>query len=77
MIARRMKEIGAGEVSESPELWSMPWHARLKNLAEAARTVTTPHGEYVFKVVRAHSAAPVGSWLGRARSRPTEHACTR
>jgi hypothetical protein len=73
-----MNVIGVVEVNESVELWSMPWHARLKNLAEAARTVTTPHAEYAFKVVRAHSAAaPVGSWLGRVRSRPTEHACTR
>jgi hypothetical protein len=75
---RRMNEIGVVEVNESLERWSMPWHARLKNLAEASRTVTTPHGEWVFQVVRAHSAAaPAGSWLGRARTRPTEHASMR
>jgi hypothetical protein len=63
------------------ELWNMPWHARLKNLAE----VVTPNGPYCFNAVRSQSAvraqsasAPAGSWLRRARGRASSvHSCTR
>ena len=60
------------------ELWNMPWHARLKDLADVA----TATGQYCFKAVRAQSAPtlqsaanPDGSWLGRARSRATSELC--
>jgi hypothetical protein len=39
-------------MNEHPELWNMPWHARLKNLAEVAAV----SGEFCFRVVRAQSA---------------------
>jgi hypothetical protein len=73
-------------MNKHPELWNMPWHARLKNLAEVAAT----SGEFCFRVVRAQSAVPAqsavrmqsavcaqspvtsaGSWLGRALGRAT------
>jgi hypothetical protein len=45
-------------MNEHPELWNMPWHARLKNLAEVAAV----SGEFCFRVVRAQSLArPQGS----------------
>lgn len=57
--------------NECSALWNMPWHARLKDLADVAATT----GQYCFKAVRAQSAAasqsaasPVGSWLGRVRA---------
>ena len=65
------------------ELWNMPWHTRLKNVAEVAAT----SGPYCFKAIRAQSAHTAqsagssnsaGSWLGRARCRAaSQHACIR
>jgi hypothetical protein len=44
-------------MNEHPELWNMPWHARLKNLAEVAAV----SGEFCFRVVRAKSAVATQS----------------
>jgi hypothetical protein len=74
MNRAQLNASGTRAMNEHPELWNMPWHARLKNLAEVAAV----SGEFCFRVVRAQSAAgaqnpmaQAGSWLGRARRRAT------
>ena len=57
-------------VDERSEMWSTPWHARLKNLAEALRSESAEQGGAPFKVARARiGGASTGSWLGRVRVR--------
>jgi hypothetical protein len=60
---------GAGATNEPSATWSLPWHTRLKNLAEAARLESAENARGL-KVARLQSMAnPAASWLRRARSR--------
>ena len=51
------------------EMWSLPWHALQRNLAQGICVEAAGYAETLdaLKVQRASHAA--GSWLGRARRR--------
>ena len=59
---------GSCGLNEASKLWSMPWHARLKSLAD---TLGLPPEQAVAAqtIVRAPVSGVQGSWLGRARNR--------
>ncbi len=63
-------------MNDSIDMWSLPWHALQRNLAEAIggnspsyRSVArgAANSPYVFNVRAV--AAPVNSWLSRVQSR--------
>jgi hypothetical protein len=57
-------------MNQPAQIWSMPWHARLKNLADTLRAEGTDTQAATAKIVRARIAvSPAGSWLRRGRSR--------
>ena len=58
-------------MNPSCALWSMPWHARLKNLADGLRAEVPDNFVTASKFGRARNAPSAdGSWLRRKRSRP-------
>ncbi len=57
-------------MNQPAQLWSMPWHARLKTLADTLRAEGAENSRAASKIVRARiEVSPAGSWLRRARSR--------
>ena len=56
-------------MNQSVQLWSTPWHARLKNLADALRAESAENSAAAPRMARARVVtSPTGSWLVRARS---------
>jgi len=60
-------------MNRSTELWSMPWHARLKDLADNLRGESAVTAALAARRLTARKptarivAGPAGSWLNRAR----------
>jgi len=64
--------MGAGAMNDILELWSVPWHALQKNLAEAfdAGVAVDGVGTSIAALQSADAQkAGAGSWLGRAHNR--------
>jgi hypothetical protein len=58
---------------DTGEMWSLPWHALQRNLAEGIGGVLLPHSGATVRAVSAQGAVlSTNSWLGRARLRVTE-----
>jgi hypothetical protein len=58
-------------MSDTAEMWSLPWHALQRNLALGLDGNAIVHSAVTIKAVTAQSAVAVAtnSWLGRARLR--------
>lgn len=58
-------------MSDTSEMWSLPWHALQRNLALGLDGNAIVRSAVTVKAVNAQSAASVAtnSWLGRARLR--------
>jgi hypothetical protein len=70
MKGGQLSESGTLVMNEPSELWSTPWHARLKNLADTLRLESAEDARAALRVTRMQSAAtPPGSWLRRAHRR--------
>jgi hypothetical protein len=56
-------------MSDTFEMWSLPWHALQRNLALGLDGNAIVHSAIAVKAVTVQSAAAVAtnSWLGRAR----------
>jgi hypothetical protein len=60
----------SGVANDHSKLWSMPWHARLKDLADTVGPGSVEHVVATLKISPARATLSVpASWLGRARSR--------
>jgi hypothetical protein len=70
MNSERPCAAGVCAMDESSKLWSMPWHVRLKNLADTVRPESAHHVRAALKATRGQSAVDSvpKSWLVRARS---------
>ena len=63
-------------MSDTCEMWSLPWHALQRNLALRLGGEAIIHSSAVVKAVNVQNAGIVAnSWLGRARLRvaPVPH----
>jgi hypothetical protein len=58
-------------MSDTCEMWSLPWHALQRDLALSLAGNAIVHSAVMVKAVTVQSAAAVAtnSWLGRARLR--------
>jgi hypothetical protein len=69
MSSDRTPENRVDVTNDHSKLWSMPWHARLKNLADTVGPESAEHVVAALRVSSAKSAVSVQeSWLGRAVS---------
>jgi hypothetical protein len=57
---------------DTSEMWSLPWHALQRNLAEGIDGALLPHSSATVRAVNVQGVAvSTNSWLGRARLRLT------
>jgi hypothetical protein len=57
-------------MNDTCEMWSLPWHALQRNLANGIGGDATVYSAAMVKAVSVQSAAvAANSWLGRARLR--------
>jgi hypothetical protein len=57
-------------MNQSPEIWSLPWQALQRNLAESTDAVTFGTAVPVLKAVYLRSVAVrANSWLSRVQNR--------